>query len=39
VDTALKSPLDIVPAGEGRKMSANTLYRLAPFAMFILISS
>jgi hypothetical protein len=38
VDTALKPPLDIVPASEGRKVLANSYYRVAPFAMVILIS-
>jgi glycogen operon protein len=38
VDTALKSPLDIVTASEGRKVPASSFYRLAPFAMMILAS-
>jgi glycogen operon protein len=38
VNTALKSPLDIVPADEGRKTPANSFYRVAPFAMVILMT-
>jgi isoamylase len=38
VDTVLKSPADIVAAGEGPKMPTNSSYRVAPFATVVLIS-
>jgi isoamylase len=38
VDTALDSPLDIVAASEGPRVSVNFAYRVAPFATVILIS-
>jgi glycogen operon protein len=38
VDTALAPPLDIVEEAEGIKLTANTAYSLAPFALLILIS-
>jgi glycogen operon protein len=38
VDTALKSPMDIVAAGEGPRVAANSPYRVAPFATVVLIS-
>jgi isoamylase len=38
VNTALKSPLDIVPSSEGRRVPVNSYYRVAPFATVVLIS-
>src|SRR5262245_42691550 len=38
VDTALKSPLDIVAAAEGPRVTANSSYPVAAFATVVLIS-
>lgn len=38
VDTALKSPRDIVAPGEGIKVAVGASYRVAPFAAMILIT-
>ena len=38
VDTALKSPSDIVAAGDGPRVAASSACRVAPFATVVLIS-
>jgi isoamylase len=39
VDTALASPLDIVPTEEGPAVAANTQYPVAPYSLIVLISA
>ncbi len=38
VDTALASPLDVVPEEEGHQVPVGTLYPVAPFALVVLVS-
>lgn len=38
IDTALASPLDILPLDEGPRVAARSVYQLAPFSAVVLIS-
>jgi glycogen operon protein len=38
VDTALASPQDIVPEGDGPRIPADALYAVAPYSLIVLIS-